>query len=145
MIKTISMAAAAALLATLVATPTFAKDVKSRHHTMHRGQTVHHTGHMARHDTRYYRNHQARWDRRGPDFWPGDVAAGIVGGTLGAAGAIATAPFRDTYAYDNGYYGNGYYGGYDHRYMQSYAQRNGFVCTPGTLIRAENGETQICQ
>ena len=63
--------------------------------------------------------------------------------------AIATAPFRDTYAYDNGYYGydNGYYGygGYGPRYTQTYAQRNGFVCTPGTLIRAQNGEMQICQ
>src|SRR5689334_14242946 len=38
-------------------------------------------------------------------FWPGDVAAGVVGGAIGTAGAIATAPFRDHgYAY-NGYYG----------------------------------------
>lgn len=34
-------------------------------------------------------------------FWPGDVAAGVVGGAIGAAGAIASAPFRgsDSYAY----------------------------------------------
>ena len=38
-------------------------------------------------------------------FWPGDVAANVVGGALGtadaalgAAGAIATAPFRGSYA-----------------------------------------------
>ena len=152
MIKITSMAAAAALLSALVATPTFAKDMKQRHHSMHRAQTVHHHGHMARHDARRNWNREARYDRHGSGFWPGDVAAGIVGGTLGAAGAIATAPFRDTYAYDNGYYGydngyNGYYGygGYGPRYTQTYAQRNGFVCTPGTLIRAQNGEMQICQ
>jgi hypothetical protein len=33
---------------------------------------------------RYYRN----------DFWPGQVAGNVVGGAVGAAGAIATAPFR---------------------------------------------------
>ena len=35
-----------------------------------------------------------RWDRHDFGFWPGDVAAGVVGGALGTAGAIATAPFR---------------------------------------------------
>jgi len=33
---------------------------------------------------RYYRN----------DFWPDQVAGNVVGGAVGAAGAIATAPFR---------------------------------------------------
>ena len=28
------------------------------------------------------------------DFWPGRVAGDIVGGAIGTAGAIATAPFR---------------------------------------------------
>jgi CubicO group peptidase (beta-lactamase class C family) len=50
-----------------------------------------------------------------PGFWPGDVAAGIVGGAIGTAEAIVTAPYRDSYAYygeprDYGdsyaYYGN---------------------------------------
>ena len=35
-------------------------------------------------------------------FWPGEVAAGIVAGAVGTAGAIATAPFRDSYAYYGG-------------------------------------------
>src|SRR6266852_8594807 len=41
-----------------------------------------------------------RWDRRyDSGFWPADVAAGVVGGAVGTAGAIATAPFRgDSYA-----------------------------------------------
>ena len=38
---------------------------------------------------------------RSSGFWPGEVAAGVVGGAVGTAGAIATAPFRgrDSYAY----------------------------------------------
>lgn len=31
-------------------------------------------------------------------FWPGDVAVGIVGGAIGTAGTIATAPFHGSYA-----------------------------------------------
>ncbi len=56
-------------------------------------------------------------------FWPGNVAAGVVGGAVGTAAAIATAPFVS----------------------DDYARRNGFVCTPGTLFRGEDGRTHICQ
>ena len=34
-------------------------------------------------------------------FLAGDVAAGVVGGAIGAAGAIASAPFRDSYVDDS--------------------------------------------
>jgi hypothetical protein len=49
-----------------------------------------------------------RWDRRNSGFWPGDVAAGVVGGAVGTAGAIATAPFRgsESYAYYDNPYGH---------------------------------------
>jgi hypothetical protein len=79
------------------------------------------------------------WDRRyDSGFRPGDVAAGVVGGAIGTAGAIATAPFRsNSYAY----YDNGYRGGYN----DSYAARNGFVCQPGTWIKGEDGRRHICQ
>src|SRR5258708_13558562 len=40
-----------------------------------------------------------RYGRSG--FWPGDVAAGVIGGAIGAAGAIASAPFRDSYVDDS--------------------------------------------
>jgi hypothetical protein len=42
-----------------------------------------------------------RYGRSG--FWPGDVAAGVVGGALGVAGVIAAAPFggSDPYGYDS--------------------------------------------
>ena len=69
--------------------------------------------------------------------WPGAVAAGGVGGAIGTAGAIATAPFRgDSYAYDNGYRGG---------YNDSYGARNGFVCQPGTWFKGEDGRRHICQ
>jgi hypothetical protein len=39
-------------------------------------------------DDGYYRNY------RREEFWPGQVAGDVVGGAIGTAGAIATAPFR---------------------------------------------------
>jgi hypothetical protein len=94
----------------------------------------------------YYASGEAR-----SGFWPGDVVGGAVGtatgiaaGAVNTAGAIATAPFRgpDSYAYDNhGYYNNGYYG----PGTQSYAERNGFVCTPGTYFKGEDGRRHLCQ
>jgi hypothetical protein len=83
-----------------------------------------------------------RRGRRDSGFWPGDVAADVVAGTIGIAGAIATAPFRsDSYAYDNGYRG-----GYSqYGYNDSYAARNGFVCQPGTWFKGEDGRRHPCQ
>ena len=89
-----------------------------------------------------YRDSNAHWDdgrRSNQDsgFWPADVAAGVAGAAIGTAGAIATAPFRGD---PNAYYNNG-----DHSWSQSYAQRNGFVCQPGTWFRGEDGRQHICQ
>jgi hypothetical protein len=82
-------------------------------------------------------------NRRDTGFWPGDVAAGVVGGAVGTAGAIATAPFRgDSYAYYNGGYTDNGSRGYA---PQTYAQRNGFVCQPGTWFKGEDGHRHICQ
>jgi hypothetical protein len=97
---------------------------------------------------------QDSWNdnRRDSGFWPGDVAAGVVdgavttaGAAVGTAGAIAAAPFAgDSYAYDNG---GGYNNGWNNSGWnnQSYAQRNGFVCTPGTFFRGEDGRRHLCQ
>ncbi|MDH2399824.1 hypothetical protein QCM77_07665 [Bradyrhizobium sp. SSUT18] len=85
------------------------------------------------------------WNRSRTGFWPTDVAAGVAGAAIGTAGVIATAPFRatnDAYAYDNrwdNYWDNR---GWDTR---SYAQRNGFACTPGTWFKGEDGRRHICQ
>ena len=79
-----------------------------------------------------------RWNRHDSGFWPGDVAAGVVGGAIGTAGAIATAPFRgDPYAYNDNRGGHG-----DN---DSYAARNGFVCQPGTWFKGEDGRRHVCQ
>ena len=69
--------------------------------------------------------------RRQTGFWPADAAAGVAGAAIGTAGAIATAPFRGD---SNAYYNNGNRG-----WSQSYAERNGFVCQPGTWFRGEDG------
>ena len=71
------------------------------------------------------RNWQGSYNRFDDNsgFWPGDVAAGVVGGAVGSAAAIATAPI----------------GG------EAYARRNGFVCVPGTWFRGEDGRRHLCQ
>src|SRR4051794_41186405 len=113
---------AAAVLSTAVAAPALAQDAHGRSDAIRQYQT----------GDRYY--------HRDSGFWPGDVAAGIVGGAIGTAGAIATAPFRgDSYAY----YGDGY--GRYRGYNDSYAARNGFVCQPGTWFKGDDGRRHICQ
>jgi hypothetical protein len=110
---------AAAVLSTAIAAPALAQDPHARSPVVRQQQDMART---------YQQRHDA--------FWPGEVAAGVVGGAIGTAGAIATAPFRnDTYAYNDGYYGQRYYGGYN----------NGFVCQPGTTFRGEDGRRHICQ
>lgn len=81
------------------------------------------------------------WNRTHTGFWPADAAGDVAGAAIGTAGAIATAPFRaldNSYAYDNGWD----ISGWDTR---TYAQRNGFVCTPGTWFKGEDGRRHICQ
>lgn len=122
------IATAVAILSTAIAAPAFAQDPAARTPSVRAQQE----------QTRMY---QRDAYQRDTGFWPGDVAAGVVGGAVGVAGAavgtagaIATAPFRnDAYAYNDGYYG------------QSYAARNGFVCQPGTMFRGEDGRRHICQ
>jgi hypothetical protein len=98
---------AAAILASVLASPAMA-------------QQVYRDGY--RHDGNW-QNSYNRQQERGNGFWPAEVAAGVVGGAVGTAAAIATAPF----------------GG------EEYARRNGFVCIPGTWFRGEDGRMHICQ
>jgi len=70
---------------------------------------------------------------------PVGAAGAIAAGAVTTAGAIATAPFRAGNAY--AYYNDGY-NGWDKR---SYAERNGFVCTPGTLFKGPDGRMHPCQ
>jgi hypothetical protein len=84
-------------------------------------------------------------NRHDSGFWPADAAAGVVDGAVNTAGAIATAPFHsNSYAYYNN--NNGWNNGYDNGWNgQSYAQRNGFVCQPGTWFKGDDGRRHICQ
>jgi hypothetical protein len=108
----------AAVVSTTVAAPALAQDSAARaHHVRYQEQT-------------------RPYQQRDTGFWPGDLAAGVVGGAVATAGAIATAPFRhDTYAYNDRYYGHRYHGGYN----------NGFVCQTGTTFMGEDGRRHICQ
>jgi hypothetical protein len=110
---------AAAVLSTAIAAPALAQDPAARAPSVRQQQD------------------QARvYYQRDRGFWPADVAAGVVGGAIGTAGAIATAPFRnDVYAYNDGYYGNRYYRDYN----------SGFVCQPGTTFMVGDGRRHICQ
>lgn len=118
----LKLLAAAAVLSTAVAAPALAQDSHARSDVIRQPQAK----------DRVYHRHSG--------FWPGEVAAGVVGGAIGTAGAIATAPFRnDVYAYNDAYAyyegGRRYYGG--HRY--------GFVCQLGTTFIGEDGRRHICQ
>ena len=87
----------------------------------------------------YHRN--SGWDRGDRGFGPA-VAAGAV---IGAAGAIATAPFRNGYAYQDSYAYDDSYDNGGNVYRRGYAQRNGFQCEPGTITRLEDGRPHLCQ
>jgi hypothetical protein len=120
---------AAAVLGLLVAAPAQAQEViynpgycaqfYPNANCQNRGPNNPYTGDYQRRQSAY---------RGANNFWPGDVAAGVVGGAIGTAGALATAPFGG--------------GSYDSR---SYAARNGFVCQPGTMFRDESGRVRPCQ
>ena len=146
----LKLLSATAILATAIASPVMAQQPALERATAH---------HYNR-DNRDFSRGDLNRGYRDSGFWPADVAAGVVGTAVGAAGAIATAPFRgDTYgyydgnpyaynpgsyAYYNGAYNNGYRGGYGN-FDSNYAVRNGFVCQPGTFFRAEDGRRHICQ
>src|SRR5215471_7141726 len=105
--------AAAAALTVAMAAPAFAQPAPRSASAQHR-----------LHQEQMYRQTYGRY-RYGSGFWPGDVAAGIVGGAIGTAGAIVAAPFgAGPYAY----YGGPYPG---ERYAYGYAAPKGFVCEPG--------------
>src|SRR3954451_2261026 len=107
---------AAAVLSTAIAAPALAQQDMSRAHVV-----------------RHHKDSVRVIERRDSGSWPADVAAGVVGGAVGTAGAIATAPFRsDRYAYNDGYY-------------QRYRGPNGFACQPGTTFRGEDGLIHLCQ
>lgn len=78
---------------------------------------------------RSWRDSNNRWDDN-DGFWPADAAAGVVGGAVGTAAAIATAPAE---------FARQPIGG------DEYARRNGFVCTPGSVFRGEDGRRHLCQ
>lgn len=116
---------AAAILAALIATPALAQPARQE------------PGAYAQHHP-WTNNYNYRYGRTG--FWPGDVAAGIVGGAIGTADAIVSAPFRgsDSYAY------------YGPRYDDSYAYdgdrpaRTTCGLQPGATYMGQDGRWYPC-
>ncbi|KRR26462.1 hypothetical protein CQ14_02965 [Bradyrhizobium lablabi] len=129
------MLAAAAIFASAVATPALAQQViynpgycaqfYPNANCQNRGPGSPYSYQRQAYQDRAWRNSYNRYDNSG--FWPGDVAAG--GGAVGTAAAIATAPAAIAAPI----------GG------DEYARRNGFVCTPGTWFRGEDGRRHLCQ
>jgi hypothetical protein len=141
--KKFGIVGAAAILASALASPVSAQEViynpgycaqfYPNANCQNKGPGNPYTGSYQRHvyrDQAYpayrrsgtWQNSYNRWDDDS-GFWPADVAAGVVGGAVGTAAAIATAPI----------------GG------DAYARRNGFVCTPGTWFRGADGRRHLCQ
>lgn len=94
--------AAVAALRVAMAAPAFAQATPraSTEHQLKRERIYHHAHRYGYRPAYGYAYRPA--NRYGTGFWPGDVAAGIVGGAIGTAGAIAAAPFgAGPYAYYN--------------------------------------------
>ncbi|WP_298271304.1 hypothetical protein [uncultured Bradyrhizobium sp.] len=139
----LKMLGAAALLASALATPAMAQQTigsaarcsnaypDARCQTMAPGATATTYHHRT---TRRDRDWQDSYNRYDPGpFAPVDAAAGVVGGAVGTAAAIATAPFGGPE------YARSPIGG------EEYARQNGFVCTPGTWFRGSDGLRHPCQ
>jgi hypothetical protein len=71
--------------------------------------------------------YQRDYDNR--DRGPVGAAVGIAGAAVGTAAAIATSPFRDSYAYDN---------------ERDYGP-NGFACHRGAWFKGADGRRHMCQ
>jgi hypothetical protein len=98
--------AAVTALTVAVAVPAFAQAApraSAQHHQFQRERMYHHAHRYGYRPAYHYAYRPAY--RYGTGFWPADVAAGIVGGAIGTAGAIAAAPFGGgPYAYYNAPY-----------------------------------------
>ena len=105
--------AAVAALTAAMAVPTFAQAAPAQHrlqrermygHAERMYHPAYHYGYRPAYHYAYRYGYRPAY-RYGTGFWPSDVAAGIVGGAIGTAGAIAAAPFgAGPYAYYNGPY-----------------------------------------
>jgi hypothetical protein len=82
--------------------------------------------------------------RYGSGFWPGDVAAGVIGGAIGTADAIVTIPFRDRDSY--AYYGGDSYAYYgDAPYVaRGYRGRTTCGLQPGATYLGPDGRWYPC-
>lgn len=135
--------AAAAVLTSMIATPVLAQGIReqSQNTSQIKKQQMKNPN-VRQSERRMYRDRDANagFDRgfnerrygSNTGFFPLDAATGIVGGAVGTAGAIATAPFggngwNNNYAYSDGYDRSGY-NTRNNRvgYRESYASANNY-------------------
>src|SRR6266481_2713824 len=116
---------AAAMLAAVIATPAMAQEVLQE-------PGAYMQAHPWANDYHY------RYGRSG--FWPGDVAADVIGGAIGTADVIVTAPFRGGYRY--GYDAYDYYDG-GRTYDDSYAYYRTRPVYPRTTCGLQPGATYL--
>lgn len=131
MIRTKIFAAAAAVTM-LAATTAMAQDITPRSSVYNRGYDS---------NAAYGDN----WDNDGPGYRGGDARYGNNGNwdrgdNWDRGNGSAGVPFRSDRGASNGYSGGGNNG-----YRGGYAQRNGFVCEPGTVFINSNGIRTLCQ
>jgi len=143
---TLAILGTAAILSSVLAGPATAKGTMAngaKDKQVTEAKTHRHMQHHAAYRGERFGNANAlvTRDQYGRPVGPVGAAGAIVGGAVGAAGEIATAPFR---AFDNNY--DNYYGyGYGGRDWKSYAARNNLACTPGTTFRDADGRQRLCQ
>lgn len=121
--------AAATALTLLTGTAAMAQDISPRGSMWNRGYDSNaYYGDNWNNGDQYYRGGYARygndWDR--DDGYRGPSSAGI--------------PTRSDRGASNGFSGND-----EAVYRSGYAQRNGFVCQPGSVFINENGLRTLCQ
>jgi hypothetical protein len=136
MIKTKIFAAAAAVTL-LAGTAAMAQDITPRSSVTNRGYDSNAAyGDNWDNDGPSYRGYRGGYARYGNDWDRGnnwDRGQGWSGGSAG----IPTRSDRGA--------NNGYSGGDNGAYRSGYAQRNGFVCEPGTVFINPNGIRTLCQ
>jgi len=120
---------AAAVLACALASPALAQEV------------IYNPGYCAQ----FYPN--ANCQNKGPgNPYTGDYQRRLEYHPYRNGDAFWDSGWSDRRGYDYGYYDNRYH---DNRFNggwnQDYAERNGFVCTPGTWFKGDDGRRHVCR
>ncbi|CCD88204.1 conserved protein of unknown function [Bradyrhizobium sp. ORS 285] len=123
------------------------------------GPTLERRGDVNR--SRHWRASRAHARRSDNDFAPAEAAGDVVGDAVGAAGAIATAPFRPVGAWDSGWGNSGWdnsyammgggagWGNGDESNVGTYTAGNvagnWVACPRGAMVQGVDGRMHRCR